>query len=65
MRTHTMTFGSVKKSIAEWNARLDKLVYPKLFENIVSELKVAGYHPENVKERLAFCQQRYDRIRAY
>lgn len=65
MRTHTMTFGRIKKTVAHWNARLDKLVYPKLFENIVSELEAAGYHPERVPQRLALCQQRYDRIIAY
>ncbi len=62
MRTHTMTFGKVKKTVAEWNARLDKLVYPKLFENIVSELKVAGYDPPNAEQRLAVCQGRCDKI---
>lgn len=65
MRTHTMTFGKVKKTVAEWNAGLDTLVYPKLFEDIVSELEAAGYHPGNVKERLAICQRRYDQITAY
>jgi hypothetical protein len=60
-----MTFGSVKKSVAEWDDLLDNLFFPKLFENIVSELEAAGYHPENVKERLSVCQQSYDRIRAY
>lgn len=65
MRTHTMTFGKIKKSVEQWNARLDRLVYPKLFENIVSELEAAGYHPERIQERQALCQQRYDRITAY
>lgn len=62
-KTGTMTFGtSVTKTFKEWEERLDKLVYPRLFRQIVQELKVVGYEPKDVKQRLRQCQQRYDQI---
>ena len=58
-----MTFGtSVTKTFIEWDKRLDELVYPNLFDDIVSELRGEGYEPENVNERRELCQEKYDRI---